>query len=152
MTSALDILRSGDVFEAIDRVVQQNLRMLGLTNRQQQQITEGGTLSPLADVSEDDTAYRINIELPGIDPKNVDVNVTGSTLSVRAENQQEQEQKGRNFLVIERKYGQVRRDFHIPDDVDQNRIDAQFRNGILTLNLAKSQQARDNRRRIDIKS
>jgi len=127
-------------------------------------------LAPPAEVIEDDSGYRIITELPGIDPREVEVNLTGSTLTIRAERQHEeqrgqggtqqggtqagQQQQGTrgHYLVRERSYGSLRREFRLPDDVDRNRINAEFRNGLLTLTVPKSQEARDQRRRIEIKS
>ena len=130
---------------------------------------QGGlaTLTPPAEVVEDHDDYRIVTELPGIDPRNVDVNISGSTLTIRAERQhdeqrqqgqgqqgqgQEQQRGRQHYLVRERSYGVLHRQFRLPDDVDRNRIAAEFRNGLLTLTLPKSQDARDQRRRIEIKS
>ena len=124
------------------------------------------TLTPPAEVVEDHDDYRIITELPGIDPNNVDVNVSGGTLTIRAERQHDQQrqqgqqgqgqeqQRGRqqHYLVRERSYGVLQRQFRLPDDVDRNRIGAEFRNGLLTLTLPKSQETRDQRRRIEIKS
>jgi HSP20 family protein len=110
------------------------------------------SLTPVAEITEDDTAYRIITELPGIDQKDVEINLVGSTLSISAERRSEQEQKGRNYLLRERNFGTVRREFRLPDDVDRNRIAGECRNGVLTLTLPKSQESRDQRRRIEIKN
>jgi HSP20 family protein len=92
------------------------------------------------------------MEIPGVDPKNIEVHVSGQTLAVRATQQQEQEQKTRNYLLSERSFGISRRQFRIPDDVDTGQINAEFRNGVLAVTLPKSQQAQQQRRNIEIRS
>ncbi len=116
------------------------------------QIGQPLSIVPPAEAIEDDAAYRIITEIPGVDQKNVEINVSGSVLTLRAERRQEEEQKGRNYLMRERAYGTLQREFRLPDDVDRNRITAENRNGVLTLTLPKSQESRDQRRRIEIKT
>ena len=108
--------------------------------------------SPATDITQDDTAYRIIMEIPGVDPKEVEINVTGSLLSIHAQHEREHEHRNGDYIVRERNVGTVRRSFRVPDDVDQEKINAEFRNGVLVLTLPKSQQDREQRRRIEIKS
>lgn len=162
MVQEIDILRtSGDVMNTfrreMDRLFSQFIGtgVPGFLNRQQQQQSSEGrdrTILPTTDITEDETAYRIVMEIPGIDPANVEVNVAGTVLTVRAQQQDEQRQTGQNYIVSERTRGTLQRQFTIPDDVDREQISGEFRNGVLAITLRKSQQAQQQRRRIEIKS
>jgi HSP20 family protein len=151
----IDIVRGSDLISNLrremDRLFSQFAFPLG--GRFQQRDGDGQRIvAPPTDIAEEDTAYRVVMEIPGIDPKNVEVNVAGQTLAVRATQQQDQEQKTRNYLLSERSFGLTQRQFRIPDDVDTGQISAEFRNGVLAVTLPKSQQAQQQRRNIEIKS
>src|SRR5215472_16475312 len=88
--------------------------------------------APAIDMSEDDKAYRISAELPGIDAKDIDVSVTGDMLVLRGEKRQEKEEKDKNYHFSERAYGSFQRAFELPGSVDRNRIAADFSKGVLT--------------------
>lgn len=110
------------------------------------------TILPMTDIVEDESAYRIVMEIPGFEPANVEVNVAGTVLTVRAQQQDEQRKTNQNYIVNERTVGAIQRQFSIPDDVDREQINADFRNGILAITLRKSAQAQQQRRRIEIKT
>jgi HSP20 family protein len=137
-----------------------------------QQQQGSSNITPSADVIEDDNGYRLIFDVPGVDPRQLEVNVTGNTLSVRAQrdteasqaqreqqNQQSQQgqqgqqtqQRRQHILLTERRTGTFRREFRLPEDADRNRINADFRNGVLTLTVNRSQEA-NQRRRVEIKS
>lgn len=130
-------------------------------------------LIPLADAVEDHDNYRIAVEVPGVDPQQIEANVSGSTLTIQAYRQDQEgqqggqqggqqaqqsggqqggQQQGRHWLIRERTYNRIRRTFQLPNDIDGSRISAECRNGLLTVTLPRSAQARDQRRRIEIKA
>jgi HSP20 family protein len=96
---------------------------------------------PAIDMSEDETAYKISAELPGMDAKDVDVSITGDMLVLRDEKRQEKEQKDKNYHFSERAYGSFQRSFELPPSVDRNRIAADFSKGVLSLTLPKTANA-----------
>jgi HSP20 family protein len=108
--------------------------------------------TPAVDVSEDDKAFKIAAELPGLDEKNIEVSVIGDTLVLKGEKTQEKEEKGKNWLVSERSYGSFQRRFELPDDVDRDHIDAAFAKGVLTLTLPKTTEAQKKQKKIAIKA
>lgn len=151
----IEIFRGTDLISNLrremDRLFSQFTVPFG--GRFQQRDSEGQRIvAPPTDIAEEDSAYRVVMEIPGVDPKNIEVHVSGQTLAVRATQQQEQEQKTRNYLLSERSFGITQRQFRIPDDVDIGQINAEFRNGVLAVTLPKSQQAQQQRRNIEIKS
>lgn len=110
-----------------------------------------GITSLAMDVTEDDKGYTLTAELPGVDEKNVTVNVKGDTLVIEGEKHQEKEVKGKDSYLSERTYGAFKRCFTLPDDVDGAKIGAQFAKGILTVTLPKTAQAQ-NARKIEVKA
>lgn len=106
--------------------------------------------APAVDIIEDDKEYLIKVELPEIQRENVKVTVENGTLIISGERKTEQEQKGRKFHRIERYYGNFERSFALPDDADENSVNAEFKDGILRVHLAKSEKARP--KQIEVKA
>ena len=107
---------------------------------------------PAVDVTEDDKAYGIAAELPGLDEKNVEVTITGDILTLKGEKRQEKEEKHKNWYVSERAYGAFQRSFALPDGVDRDKITAAFAKGVLTVTLPKSVEAQKQQKKIDVKA
>ncbi|MDO8630140.1 MAG: Hsp20/alpha crystallin family protein [Phycisphaerales bacterium] len=97
---------------------------------------------PRMDLAETDNEITIKAELPGVDAKNLDVNVTGSTLTIRGEKKQDREEKGRDYYYAERQYGGFHRAVQLPATVDPEKVNAEFKNGVLTIRLTKRPEAR----------
>lgn len=104
------------------------------------------------DVGETDEAVEVTADLPGIEQKDIDVSLRNGNLLIRGERKQETEEKKKNFYRAERSYGAFSRSVPLPCEVDQDRIEARFRNGVLTVILPKSQTARESERKIEIKA
>ena len=99
----------------------------------------GGRWLPAADVREDDDAIDIDIELAGIDPENVDINVENGILTVSGEKRTEQKEgKEGQYHSVERRYGSFVRSFQLPQGVDESKIMANFDHGLLTVEIPKS--------------
>ena len=97
--------------------------------------------TPAIDMSEDEKAYKISAELPGIDAKDIDVSVSGNTLVLKGEKRQEKEEKDKNYYFSERAYGSFQRAFELPASVDRDKISADFSKGVLTITLPKTADA-----------
>jgi len=108
--------------------------------------------APAIDMSEDDKAYKISAELPGIDAKDVDISVSGDTLVLRGEKRQEKEEKDKNYHFSERAYGSFQRAFALPDGVARDKIAADLSKGVLTLTLPKTAEAQKPAQKIDVKA
>ena len=107
---------------------------------------------PAIDMSEDEKAYKISAELPGIDAKDIDVSVSGDMLVLKGEKRQEKEEKDKNYHFSERAYGSFQRAFDLPVSVDRNKVAADFSKGVLTITLPKTAEARKPQKKIAIKS
>jgi len=100
--------------------------------------TEPGEWLPSIDLSEDPEKIEIRAELPGIDPKNVDVNVTEDRLVISGEKKQSSTKTGNGWTHVESRYGGFSRTIPLPDPVDPAKVTATFANGVLTVEMAKT--------------
>jgi HSP20 family protein len=107
---------------------------------------------PTAEVAEKDNEFVVTVELPGIDQKNVDINITGNMLTIKGEKREEkeEEQKEKHYHLSERRYGSFSRSFTIPETVAQDKITAAMKDGVLTLTLPKTEAATKPPRKIEI--
>ena len=95
--------------------------------------------------------YQISIELPGVDPGDIDVSVHGDSISVHGEKRMEREEKGKTYFFSERAYGAFQRSFRLPPDADASKIDAECINGVLTIRVAKRGRDAGNARRVKVR-
>jgi HSP20 family protein len=95
---------------------------------------------PLVDVSEDDKAYVIKAELPEVKKENVTVTVENGVLTVKGERRFEKEEKDKKYHRIERSYGTFTRSFSVPDDADDSKVTAEFKDGVLKVELKKHEK------------
>lgn len=105
-------------------------------------------LAPPIDVRETDDAYVVEVDLPGIDPKNIELLIEGRTLTIRGQITDEREEKQGNYLLKERRVGQFMRAVALPGMVDVDNVTSNLDNGQLTVTLPKAPQNRA--RRIEI--
>jgi HSP20 family protein len=107
--------------------------------------------APAVDIAENEKAYEITAELPGMDESNIDVKFSDGTLTIKGEKKDEKEEKKKDYYLSERRYGSFQRSFGVPDGVDTDKIEAQFKNGVLTVTLPKSADAQKSEKKIAIK-
>jgi HSP20 family protein len=108
-------------------------------------------ISPNLDIAETDKAYEIAVELPGVEEKDLDVSVSEGVLAIKGEKRSESEEKEKNFHRVERSYGSFERRLTLPAEVDAEKIDANFANGVLTVTIPKAEGAKETVRKISIK-
>ena len=97
---------------------------------------------PLVDITEDDKQYLIKAELPEVRKDDVKVTVENGVLTLSGERKFEKEEKEKKYHRIERAYGSFTRSFTVPDDADDTKVSAEFKDGLLTVRLAKNEKAR----------
>jgi HSP20 family protein len=97
---------------------------------------------PLVDITEDTKEYTIKAELPGLTKENVKVTVEDGVLEITGERKQEKEEKDKKHHRIERSYGSFRRSFTLPEDSSGGTVSAEFKDGVLKVNLPKDQTAK----------
>jgi len=111
-----------------------------------------GSFIPSLDMSESDKELNIQVELPGMDEKDVEVFLTEDALTIRGEKREEKEDKGKDYYHMERTYGSFNRVVALPQGVDTEHVEARFKNGILLLTLPKTEPAKTRGNKIPIKA
>jgi HSP20 family protein len=97
---------------------------------------------PRVDIIEDDHEYLIKAEIPEVDKKDVKVTVQEGVLTIQGERKQESEEKNKRFHRIERSYGTFVRSFFLPEDVQEDKLKAEFKDGMLLIHLPKAEKAK----------
>ena len=98
--------------------------------------------APTVDISETDGEYQIKAEIPDVKKEDVKVTVEDGVLTIQGERKQEKEEKGKRYHRIERSYGSFVRSFSLPDVIDEEKVKAEFKDGVLSLYLPKSEKAK----------
>lgn len=104
------------------------------------------------DVSDTGSAIKVTAELPGVNEKDVGVNLTDDVLTIKGEKQAEKEEKGENVYVTERSYGAFSRSLRLPFSVDPDKVEAKFQKGVLIVTLPKPPEAQRPSKKIEVKS
>ncbi len=105
---------------------------------------------PSMEVSEKDDKILVKAELPGVETKDVDVTVQNNVLTITGEKKEEHEEKHEGYFHTERRYGSFRRDIQLPSGIDENHVEAACKDGVLTITLPKSEQAKP--KKIEVKT
>lgn len=95
---------------------------------------------PGIDISETDKQFLIAVELPGMERKDIDISLENGRLTVSGERKFEKEEEGKTWHKVENKYGSFARTFQLPDNVDEESIDAKYKNGVLNISINKSKE------------
>ncbi len=106
---------------------------------------------PRSDVVETKDAIEVSIELPGMDMKDIEVNVTDDMLTIKGEKKIERSEEKKGYYLSERSYGAIYRTIPLPPGVDGEKADASFRNGVLTIKLPQTPEAQAKVKRIEVK-
>ena len=109
------------------------------------------TWVPSVDIEESGDALFLRAEIPGMDPKDIDVSFENGVLTIKGERRFENKRNDRQFHLVERSYGSFTRSFTLPETADYNKIDAEYVDGVLKLNVAKKEEAKIQSREIAVK-
>ncbi|MBI4587832.1 MAG: Hsp20/alpha crystallin family protein [Candidatus Rokubacteria bacterium] len=105
-------------------------------------LTLGGEWAPSLDLSETKEALVVKAEVPGIDPKEIEVSLQNQVLTIKGEKKQEKEEKDEHYYRVERSYGAFARSIRLPVPVAGEKVTATFKNGVLMVTLPKTPAAR----------
>lgn len=113
--------------------------------------TEGTmtSLFPITNVSETNDNVVVTAEIPGLDPKDLDISVTGDLLTIKGERKQEKEEKNEHWHRVERSFGSFTRSFRLPATVVLEKVAADYKNGIVRITMPKTDESK--RREVKIK-
>ncbi len=139
----------------IDRLFENVFRGFGLGpfwgDRPQAPAVSGGIFRPTLDLGANEKAYTVTVEIPGVDEKDVELEVVEDTLIIRGEKRQEAEEKDKDFYRVERTYGAFERVLSLPADADQDRIEATFKKGVLKVTIPRKALPESEVKRIEVK-
>ena len=107
---------------------------------------------PRSDVVETRDGVEVSVELPGMEQEDVEVSLTGDSLTIKGEKKIEKQEEKRGYYVSERSYGSIYRTIPLPPGVDADKAEATFKNGVLTVRLPQTAEAREKVKRVEVKS
>lgn len=110
------------------------------------------SFSPSIDVSETDKEIKVAAELPGMDDKDIEVNLNKDSLTIKGEKKEEKEDKGKDYYHVERSYGSFTRTIPLPVEIESDKAEAHFKKGVLTVTVPKSAKAIETKKKIAIKA
>jgi HSP20 family protein len=99
---------------------------------------DGASFTPAVDIKENENEIRLEVELPGIKPDEVEIIAENDVLTIRGQKESERKEGDDRFQIVERAYGTFMRTFQLPQGVDENQIKADFENGVLTVHIPKT--------------
>jgi HSP20 family protein len=97
---------------------------------------------PAVDVSETGDKITVKAEIPGMEAKDIEISMVGDTLTLKGEKKAEREEKEENYHMVERSYGSFSRAMKLPADVDPDKVEATYKNGVLTVVLPKKEEVK----------
>lgn len=109
-----------------------------------------GAWWPVLDVAEQENAFVVKVELPGMKSEDIDISVHDNLLTISGEKKESMEQKSENCYHVERRYGSFRREIALPSGIDADKVQASCHDGVLTVTVPKSEQAKP--KRIEVKA
>ncbi len=106
---------------------------------------------PRMDIMEDEKSVNMELEIPGMNKKDIKISVEDKVLKIEGEKKREEEKQGKNYYRAERLFGKFERSFVLPDTIDTNKIDAEFIDGVLKINLHKTEVKKIEQKEIKVK-
>ena len=131
-----------DPFRDLMSIQSELNRLFGRTYAGGESGTQTGTWMPALDVFETEDKFVVKVELPGLNPDEVDVSVEDSTLTIRGERKFYENVPDDSFHRVERRYGAFQRSLSLPPTADAERIEASFDRGVLSVEVPKAEQAK----------
>jgi HSP20 family protein len=108
--------------------------------------------APAVDIKENEHELLVNADLPGIDPKDLDIHVENNILTIRGERKFEKKVDEANYLRVERAYGSFSRSFSLANTVNPDGIKADYQNGVLTLRIPRREEAKPKQIRVNVEA
>jgi HSP20 family protein len=161
--SNLPAVRQGDLFaqfqREMDRLISDFARPFGLSSDrpfESSPLAQAGTalseFTPRVNVTENDKEIVVSAELPGMEEKDVEVLVEDDVLIIRGQKTRESEADEKNIYRYERTYGSFQRQFELPAEVQEDRAEASFKNGLLTVRLPKVAETKQQAKKIPVRA
>jgi HSP20 family protein len=133
--------------ERMNRLFEESARGLG---RGQEEDWVMGAWAPAVDIYEKGTDVVLKAELPGVEPKDVDIRIENNVLTLKGERKVDNEVRRESFHRVERSYGAFTRSFTLPSTVDTTNVKADYKDGVLRITLPKREEAKPKQIQVDI--
>jgi HSP20 family protein len=104
---------------------------------------------PKVDISETENEVKVRADIPGVDPENVNIEVTEDFLSISGSSERSEEEKGENYYRVERQFGEFSREFILPSKIDPDSVEAEAKNGTIIITLKK--QPSEQKKKVQVK-
>ena len=108
-------------------------------------------LVPSLEIHEDENQFTVNVDVPGIERKDIDISVTGNTLTFKGERKHEEKKREKGYFYSERRYGSFQRSIQLPSEVESDKIAASYKDGVLEVTIPKSEKAKPKQIKVDVK-
>ena len=105
---------------------------------------------PSVNIADENKAFEVSVALPGLDKKDVKIEIKNDCLIVSSEKKYEKEEKNKNWMRREYGYASFQRMFQLPESADQNKVQAEMKNGVLSIKVAKKKDYIENKKQIAI--
>jgi len=144
----MKIVRGYNPFDELEELRDQFNRVFNqVQNKQVKELA----FTPVVNTREADDAYYIEVELPGVNKEDINIDVDDNTLTISGERKLKDEQKDSSFYKVESLYGKFERSFSLPEDVDSDKIEAASKNGVLEIKIPKVVKVEKSPKKIEIK-
>ncbi len=110
-----------------------------------------GMFNPKIDITDAGKSLNVNVELPGMDEKDIELGVTKESLTIKGEKREEKEEKEKNYYRMERSYGSFNRTIPLPAEIETEKVEATYAKGVLRIVLPKTERAIKEMKQIAIK-
>ena len=144
-------LTKWDPFRDVEDMFDRYAKALKWTGRPRQEMMTAGDWAPRVDIAETETEFVIKAEIPEVKKEDVKISVEDGALKISGERKQEKEEKDKKFHRVERFYGSFMRSFILPDNIDESKIEATFKDGVLNVALPKTEKAKPKALEVKVK-
>lgn len=131
-----------DTWREMEDLVDRYMKSFGSLRPATHEPMAAGDWSPRVDISETEGEFVVKAEIPEVKKEDLHVTVDNGVITLKGERKQEKEEKGKKFHRIERYYGSFCRSFTLPENVDESKVTAAFKDGVLTVELPKSGESK----------
>ena len=139
------LIRSRSVKGELERMRKEMDRIWDRLSEEYSTSTLEQVWKPSLDLLETESSLVAEVEIPGIDPDNIDISITAEMLIVTGEKGKEAEDTGKTYHLVERTYGRFSRSIRLPTTVNPDEVEARYKDGILLITLSKTEAAKSKR-------
>ncbi len=131
--------------------LQGDINRLFSTSLRRGQSGNAGDFLPHLEIREDENSFILHLDAPGLERKDLDISVTGNMITIKGERKAEERKKEKGYFYSERRYGSFQRSLELPTEVDAEKIEANYKDGVLEVVVPKSERSKPKQIKVDVK-